>query len=36
MNKIWNKTKCISSSDENVFKYVFEKHDVVAESVISS
>lgn len=31
---LWNKTRCIPSSDENVFKYVFEKGDAVAESVL--
>lgn len=30
----WTKTRCISSSDENVFKYVFEKDNAVAESVL--
>lgn len=30
----WDKTRCIPSSDENVFKYVFEKGDAVAESVL--
>lgn len=31
---LWNKTRCIPSSDENVFKYVFEKDNAVAESVL--
>jgi 23S rRNA (adenine2503-C2)-methyltransferase len=31
---IWDKTRCIPSSDENVFKYVFEKGDAVAEAVL--
>lgn len=30
----WNNTRCIPSSDENVFKYVFEKDNAVAESVL--
>ena len=30
----WNKTRCIPSTDENVFKYVFEKDNAVAESVL--
>jgi len=30
----WNKVKIISSSDKNVKKYVFEKDDAVAESVL--
>lgn len=34
MEKLWNKTRCINSSDENVFKYVFEKDNAVAESVL--
>lgn len=34
MNQLWNKTRCIQSSDENVFKYVFEKDNAVAESVL--
>jgi 23S rRNA (adenine2503-C2)-methyltransferase len=33
-NNLWNKTRCIQSSDENVFKYVFEKDNAVAESVL--
>ena len=31
---MWNKARCIQSSDENVFKYVFEKDNAVAESVL--
>lgn len=31
---MWENVKCIQSSDENVFKYVFEKHNAVAESVL--
>lgn len=34
MEQLWNKTRCIPSSDENVFKYVFEKDNAVAESVL--
>lgn len=34
LKNLWNKTRCIPSSDENVFKYVFEKGDAVAESVL--
>lgn len=34
MEQTWNKTRCIPSSDENVFKYVFEKDTAVAESVL--
>lgn len=34
MNDLWSKTRCIPSSDENVFKYVFEKDNAVAESVL--
>jgi 23S rRNA (adenine2503-C2)-methyltransferase len=34
MEKIWDKTRCIPSSDENVYKYVFEKSTAVAESVL--
>lgn len=34
MKDLWNKTRCIQSSDENVFKYVFEKDNAVAESVL--
>jgi 23S rRNA (adenine2503-C2)-methyltransferase len=30
----WTKTRCIPSTDENVFKYVFEKDNAVAESVL--
>ena len=30
----WNNIKIIKSSDENVLKYVFEKDDAVAESVL--
>jgi len=30
----WKTTRCIPSSDENVFKYVFEKDNAVAESVL--
>lgn len=30
----WNTTRCIRSSDQNVYKYVFEKADAVAESVL--
>lgn len=33
MEQTWNKTRCIPSSDENVFKYVFENDTAVAESV---
>lgn len=32
--KLWNNTRCIPSTDENVFKYVFEKENAVAESVL--
>jgi 23S rRNA (adenine2503-C2)-methyltransferase len=31
---LWNNTRCIPSSDENVFKYVFEKDNAVAEAVL--
>lgn len=31
---MWNEIKKITSSDENVLKYVFEKKDAVAESVL--
>lgn len=31
---MWNNIRCISSSDENVFKYVYEKTDAVVESVL--
>jgi len=31
---VWSKTRCIPSSDENVYKYVFEKDSAVAESVL--
>jgi 23S rRNA (adenine2503-C2)-methyltransferase len=31
---MWNNIRCISSSDENVFKYVYEKNDAVVESVL--
>lgn len=31
---MWDKVRCIESSDQNVFKYVFEKSDAVAESVL--
>jgi 23S rRNA (adenine2503-C2)-methyltransferase len=31
---MWDRIKKISSSDTNVFKYVFEKHDAVVESVL--
>jgi 23S rRNA (adenine2503-C2)-methyltransferase len=34
MQQLWNKTRCIPSIDENVFKYVFEKDNAVAESVL--
>lgn len=34
MTDLWNKTRCIPSSDENVFKYVFEKDNAVAEAVL--
>ena len=34
MTQLWNKTRCIPSTDENVFKYVFEKDNAVAESVL--
>lgn len=34
MEQLWDKTRCIPSSDENVFKYVFEKSNAVAESVL--
>lgn len=34
MEQLWNETRCIPSSDKNVFKYVFEKEDAVAESVL--
>lgn len=31
---IWDNIKCLKSSDANVLKYVFEKADAVAESVL--
>lgn len=31
---LWNTTRCIPSTDKNVFKYVFEKDNAVAESVL--
>lgn len=31
---LWANIKCIQSTDENVFKYVFEKDNAVAESVL--
>jgi len=34
MSNLWNNTRCIPSSDENVFKYVFEKNNAVAEAVL--
>jgi len=34
MNQQWNNVRVISSSNENVCKYVFEKEDAVAESVL--
>jgi 23S rRNA (adenine2503-C2)-methyltransferase len=34
MTDMWKTTRCIPSSDENVFKYVFEKDTAVAESVL--
>jgi 23S rRNA (adenine2503-C2)-methyltransferase len=34
MTDQWKTTRCIQSSDENVFKYVFEKDNAVAESVL--
>lgn len=34
MSDQWKTTRCIQSSDENVFKYVFEKDNAVAESVL--
>jgi 23S rRNA (adenine2503-C2)-methyltransferase len=35
MEQVWNKTRCIPSTDENVFKYVFEKDSsAVAEAVL--
>ncbi len=33
-NKIWNNIRCIPGSDGNVFKYVFEKDNAVAEAVL--
>lgn len=34
MTEQWKTTRCIPSSDENVYKYVFEKDNAVAESVL--
>lgn len=34
MTDQWKTIRCIPSSDENVFKYVFEKDSAVAESVL--
>jgi 23S rRNA (adenine2503-C2)-methyltransferase len=34
MTNLWNKIRCIQSSDQNVYKYVFEKDNAVAESVL--
>jgi len=33
-NLLWNKVRCIPGSDGNVFKYVFEKDNAVAEAVL--
>lgn len=33
-SKLWNKVRCIPGSDGNVFKYVFEKGNAVAEAVL--
>ena len=33
-SKLWNKIRCIPGSDGNVFKYVFEKDNAVAEAVL--
>lgn len=34
MSNLWNKVRKISSDEQNVFKYVFEKDNAVAESVL--
>jgi len=31
---LWNNIRVVTSSDKNVLKYVFEKGDAVAESVL--